>query len=72
MRGEGTGGGTSWISLKSGHFLEVYIKPKKKKKKKSAPISKSSKPCQHCMWYKLTWTCLQSKESLRINSSGEY
>lgn len=35
MRGEGTGGGTSWISLKSGHFLEVYIKPKKKKKKKS-------------------------------------
>ena len=28
---EGIWGGTSWISLRSVHFLEVYIKPKKKK-----------------------------------------
>lgn len=41
-------GGTSWISLRSVHFLEeVYIKPKKKRKKKN-PVSKSSKACQHC------------------------
>ena len=29
---EGIWGGTSWISLRSVHFLEVYIKPKKKKR----------------------------------------
>ena len=37
---EGIWGGTSWISLRSVHFLEVYIKPKKKKKKTRRKVHK--------------------------------
>lgn len=61
---EGIWGGTSWISLRSVHFLEVYIKPKKKKN----PVAKSSKACQRCTVMR---TCPQSKELLCEGFSGE-
>lgn len=41
MGGEGIWGGTSWISLRSVHFLEVYIKPKRKKKVPSLKVLKA-------------------------------